>query len=270
LSDVLMKMDSARKTRVLWTGEAALILGRIEIRENGRGLSVNNVEARAKNVFREDVFDNILSMQTGKIDFDGLSLNGLTFGVSLNDVDVTAYEILADLFTSDLMETGAEIDDRQLEAGKAAVVRLFSAGPSVNIDALSLHVIEPGDVSGYLRLYYPSSSPVSLDNPHAMVRHIGVKGGASASAKALEQLTRIYAELESRKHEKKYGNRLPDEAVDDNARKSFTRLIVAFYLTPYFNVSEQGVSSQLEIRDGSVFANGRMVMGAEAFFDALF
>lgn len=272
IGQVVFDLDSTRRTPVLWTGDAAFTINELEFREDDSLMVINDLAMQVASIFKEDVFDNRFLLHTGKMDIDGLYLNGLTFDMSLNDIDVDAYERFVYMLEQsiDIDPDNQQVQEEVIESGKEIVAQFLAAGPSFNIDALNLHVMAPDDVSAYLKLYYPPSSPVNLEDPEMMLGHFGMKGGASISVSALERISRLYAEMESREYEKEYGKPLSGEEIDDAAQRSYSAMIVLFHFMPYFTVSEEGVSSRLEIREGRVFANGQEIMGVREFIDTLF
>ncbi len=267
LKDIHLDMDSTRRTDLLWTGDARLIVGESELNGNGVHVRINDFVTHHSSRFREDVFDNSLIIATGSIHVDDIVIKGLKLYMSVNNVDVEAYETFVRILDRDLRDPQRYATVEEIEAGAEAVKRFFAAGPSISIDALNFHIVDENDVAGHLKLFYPPSSPVNIHSPESMLPHIDMAAGITASTKALKELTWIYAAFESKKQEARYGTPLSDEKIDELARKSHLQMMIAFYFMPFFRVSEEVVESRLEIRDGVVFANGQRVMNVRELME---
>ncbi len=266
--DVVCRMDTEKQTDLLWTGDWSLMLGMLSVRGDGSLVAMEQIVSEFKSVRNGNTFDNRLRMAVGEIGMDDLSIGGALLDVSLDNVDIPAYEAFVRLLDQDTL-TRAEYNEAHREKEKEIWQRFLAAGPVFRVNSASLNVVSPDDITGNLKLSYPPSSPFDPDVPAVMIRHMDLEMGVAASADSLKRLTRIYAEIESRKHEKMYGQPLSAEEIDATARRSYQEMMLIFHFMPFFQVSEDGVSSSLEIKDGMIIANGQQVMDVESFLNSL-
>lgn len=268
LDDLACSMDTEKQTDLLWTGDGSFTLGMLSVIEDDSRMTMEKIASVFESVRNGDTFDNTLRMTAGEIDVDGIALGGARLDISLENVDILAYETFVRYLERDaagLIEYSEEQQKKEEEIWQ----RFLEAGPVFRVNSASLHVVSPDDITSHLKLSYPPSAPFDPDMPDVMLRHVNLEMGIDASTDSLERLTRIYAEIESRQHEKLFGQPMSAEMIDETARRSYQEMMLVFHFMPFFQVSADGVSSHLEIKDGMIVANGQQVMDVKSFLDSL-
>lgn len=268
-SEGYLNIDYTKMTDLLWGGEFIFAIGRIDLIGEDETIVLDDTVVLFKNDFKEDTFDSIFEISTENIGVGNGAIKGFKLAFSIRNMDIAAVETYMHILERNFKYPGQNIDEKEMDDIINAFKQLFAAEPSFNIDELSCHVVEPKDIHGHLKLYYSAEAPIDIDMPEKMLAHIGVDAGIFASSKALEKLARIHAELESIKYETVYGRPMPEQKIESLAQELMMQIMRTFTLMPFFAVSEEGVRSRLEIKNGMIFANGQKVMYTKDFLGLL-
>ncbi len=261
-------LDTEKQTDLLWTGDWSFTLGMLSVSEDDSRITMEKIASVFESVRNGDTFDNTLRMTAGEIDMDGIALGGARLDISLENVDILAYEAFVRYLERDAAGR-IEYSKEQQQKEEEIWQRFLAAGPVFRVNSAGFHVVSPDDITGHLRLSYPPGAPFDPEAPDIMLRHMNLEMGFAASTESLERLTRIYAEIESRRHENLFGQPLSAETIDETARRSYQEMMLVFHFMPFFQVSADGVSSHLEIQDGIIVANGQQVMDVISFLNSL-
>jgi len=268
LDDFACTMDTEKQTDLLWTGDWSLALGMLSVTEDDSRITMEKIVSVFESVRNGDTFDNSLRVTAGEIDVDGIALGGARLDISLENVDILAYEAFVRYLERDAAGR-IEYSGEKREKDEEMLQRFLAAGPVFRVNSAGFHVVSPDDITGHLELRYPPGAPFDPNVPDLMLRHMNLETGFAASTNSLERLTRIYAEIESRRHENLFGQPLSAEMIDETARRSYQEMMLVFHFMPFFQVSADGVSSHLEIQDGMIVANGQQVMDVISFLNSL-
>jgi len=191
------------------------------------------------------------------------ALKGMAIDISLNDVSVVAYETFMrsiqgnpTLFIAGDEEQAA---GALYEALSEALLHFLAAGPTLTIDKVGINLADADDIAGHLKIHYPRSAPVDMQNPESILKNLDIKGGISVSIGTLEKVSLLIAEYQSREQEAYYGSPMSATEIEAVALESFSNVMATVSVMPFFLISEADVQCNFETKEGWFYANEHMV-----------
>lgn len=255
LRDLALSMHGYEHLPKLWLGESGVRIGYIAFDIDGERARVNDIEMLIDATAEQDRIDQVVTVNIGETTADDYVFKGASLVTAFRGLDEKALQTLAEI--ADQLNHGApgDLDAETERMLLTAIEQLLDSGLSISVDRLSLHLAEQDDLSASVAMSYPEGADVNFSRPDLMLDSLAMNASFEATSDALRVLTLMGAEMESRGVHKV--NQAQIQHAGDAKYQEIMQMLV---FLPYFNVDEQGVRSNLEIKSGMIHVNSQPLM----------
>ncbi|MEX2131716.1 MAG: DUF945 family protein [Pseudohongiellaceae bacterium] len=191
-------------------------------------------------------------MTIARINLGDGELANTNLQLSMRNINPQAYADLMQLMSQ--AGNSASVDDDSLEGLFDGLRDIVNAAlvdrPSLHIDRFAVSVVATDDINASLSVSYAGPVPINPDEPEAILNGLALQGELNVSTAAARRLIALTlgnlddslsgAELEA--------------AVEEN----YQQLLTMINDTEFFQITEDLISTSLQVSDGNVILNGTL------------
>jgi hypothetical protein len=247
-------LDIAQDWPHLWTGKLGLDLQEVAAQSEAGKVRIGSLSVRNESVRRSAYVDQVVTLTAGPLESDGFRLPGASLQMSVRNVDGAATNDILELVDEAFFDPTILDNNRHSDRMAEAARRILVGGPSLQIDRLALHVVEPGDVDFSLGMGLAADPGLSWNRPEELWKALEARASVSVRSSALQELARIAVAIDAAGN----GERLPPRAVlEREASRRHAEWMSNLANNPLIVVAAVQVHADAQLKAGQLVVNGR-------------
>ena len=227
----------------IWMANTDVTLGELglAVPQQDMRFVMNDYSISSRSEVRNDTVESTASFAIEEVLFNDQVIGGIAMESSMRGIHVDSYKALQQLW-ADTSATDMSADPQRLTD---ALSKLVTDKISFNVERLSLSLPSDDDILATLSFNYDGSEQVDAGAIDDVINAITVESSLQASLSAI--------------------NRAIDNAIPADQQASVRTMLDEFYELPYVTVSNDSVSSTLNVQSGEILINGQALADATEF-----
>ena len=227
----------------IWMANTDVDLGELglAVLQQDMRFVMNDYSINSRSEVLNDTVDNTASFAIEEVIFNDQVIGGIAMESSMRGIHVDSYKALQQLW-ADTSATDMSADPQRLTD---ALSKLVTDKISFNVERLALSLPSDDDILATLSVNYDGSEQVDGGAIDDVINAITVESSLQASLSAI--------------------NRAIDNTIPADQQASVRTMLDEFYELPYVTVSNDSVSSTLNVQGGEILINGQALADATEF-----